>query len=236
MEGRQAGRTSPGHIEGRRTRGRIDRRSTPKRIDRWRTPERIDRRGMPARTNGCGARVRAGVHGARKRFGARFGLIAIALLPLIGGCATVAELMQVQPPRFEAVAGRPSELRLLGPSAERPLGGAAIRLWSRVENPNRFGLTLTTLQGDLTLEDARAATVDLPLGLPLAAGQDTIIPIEVAISFADLPGLADAAVRFATRQTIGYRLNGSFSVDAGAFGQPRFGPMTLLQGDLDVHR
>lgn len=152
------------------------------------------------------------------------------------GCATVAELVRVQPPGFSVEAGRDSELRLLGPSVERPLGGASVRIWSRVSNPNAFGLTLTTVEGDLHLEGSRAAAVSLPLGLPLRAQQDTVIPLEVTISFADVPGLADAAVRLLTERTVGYRLDGRFGVDAGPFGNPTFGPMSLLQGELDVQR
>jgi hypothetical protein len=161
---------------------------------------------------------------------------ALTAVFTLGACATVAGLMQVQAPNFTVAEGQVSELRLLGPGAGRPLGGVAIRIWSRVENPNAFGLTLTSLQGDLHLEDARAAAIDLPLGLPLRAGQDTVIPIEVAVSFADLPGLADAVMKFATQRTVGYRMDGRFAVDAGPLGRPNFGPMTLVRGDLDVRR
>lgn len=161
---------------------------------------------------------------------------AAALALALAACTTISQLVQLQAPRFQPAEGIRSELRLLGPSAQRPLGGAAVRIWSRVENPNPFGLTLTSLTGDLTLEDAHAATVELPLGLPLQAHQDTIVPIDIAISFADVPALADAAVRLLTGQTARYRLDGSFSVDAGALGTPTFGPTTLLRGELDVRR
>ncbi len=167
----------------------------------------------------------------------RIPVVALAAAAVgFAACATVAELVQVQPPRFAAAEGRASQLELLAPAPDRPLGGAVVRIWSRVENPNRFGLTLTSLEGDMLLEGTRAAAVDLPLGLPLPAGRDTVIPIDVALSFSDLPGLADAAVRFATRRAVDYRLDGSFAVDAGAFGRPRFGPTTLLSGTLDVRR
>lgn len=163
-----------------------------------------------------------------------FLLLAVTLL--LAGCATVAELIRVEPPRFQAAEGRRSELRLLGPSQQRPLGGAAIRVWARVQNPNAFGLTLSTVEGDLLLEGARAAAVDLPLGLPLRAHQDTVVPIDLAVSFADVPGLADAAVRLLTERTVEYRLDGRFGVDAGPLGRPTFGPTTLLRGELDVRR
>jgi len=161
-------------------------------------------------------------------------LLAVALL--LAGCATVSELIRVEPPRFQAAEGRRSELRLLGPSSTRPLGGAAVRIWARVQNPNTFGLTLTTVEGNLLLEGAHAAAVELPLGLPLRAQQDTVVPIDLTISFADVPGLADAAIRLLAERTVEYRLDGRFGVDAGPFGRPTFGPTTLLRGELDVRR
>lgn len=155
---------------------------------------------------------------------------------LFTACATVAELVRLQPPTFAVEPGRGSELRLLGPSPERPLGGAAVRIWSRVSNPNALGLTLTTVEGDLVLGGARAAGVDLPLGLPLRANQDTVIPLELTINFAEVPALADAALRFIAERKVDYRLDGRFGVDAGPLGRPTFGPTTLLQGELDVRR
>lgn len=157
-----------------------------------------------------------------------------AAVALVAACATIREF--IQPPRFEVAEGRQAELRLLGPSRERPLGGAGIRLWSRVENPNPFGLTIRTLTGDLFLEGTRAAEVNLPLGLPLQASQDTVVPIDLLISFSDLPGLTDVAARLLTRRTVAYRLDGTVGVDAGPFGTPAFGPMTLLQGEMVVRR
>ena len=164
--------------------------------------------------------------------GIRTAAIALAL----AACATVSQIVQLQPPRFQPAEGTRSELRLLGPPTQRPLGGAAVRIWSRVENPNPFGLTLTNVTGNLILEDAHAAAVELPLGLPLRANQDTVIPIDIAISFADVPSLADAAVRLLTGQSARYRLDGSFGVDAGPLGTPTFGPTTLLRGELEVRR
>lgn len=166
-------------------------------------------------------------------------IIACALLAgalLFTGCATVAELVRLQPLGFAVEPGRGSELRLLGSSTERPLGGAAIRIWSRVSNPNALGLTLTTVEGDLVLGGARAARVTLPLGLPLRANQDTVIPLDLTINFSEVPALADAAIRFLAERKVDYRLDGKFGVDAGPLGRPSFGPTTLLQGELDVRR
>jgi hypothetical protein len=144
----------------------------------------------------------------------------------LAGCAELNRLGAiVQPPRFEQVPDRPAEVRLIGTS------GAGVRLWARVSNPNPFGLTLGTLNGTLYLEDARAADADFPLGLPLGAGSEQIIPIEISIRFSDLPGLGGVARRLLARQAVGYRLDGTIGVDAGRLGQPVFGPMTLLRGE-----
>ncbi len=85
-------------------------------------------------------------------------------------CASLEGLRAlVQPPSFSQ-SDQPAEVRLVGPSAQRPLGGAAIRLWTEVRNPNPFDFTLGTLDGTLFLDGTRAAAAEFPLGLPLAAG------------------------------------------------------------------
>jgi hypothetical protein len=155
---------------------------------------------------------------------------------LAAGCATLGLETLIQPPRFTTVSNQQAELRVLGPSTSRPLGGAQVRLWARVENPNAFGVTLAALRGNLHLENSRAAEVNFPLGLPLLAGRDTIIPLDVNISFSDLPGLADAVQRIVTRNQVAYRLDGTVTLDAGAFGQPTFGPTTWLEGETRVVR
>ncbi|MBA3884511.1 MAG: LEA type 2 family protein, partial [Acidobacteria bacterium] len=136
----------------------------------------------------------------------------------------------VQPPTFAQADGQPAEIRLIGPRADLPLGGAGVRLWTRVTNPNPFGLTLGSLRGSLLLEGTHAANADFPLGLPMRPGEASTIPIDVSISFADLPGLAEIVRRAANRQPLAYRFDGTIGVDAGRFGQPVFGPMTLWSG------
>jgi hypothetical protein len=138
----------------------------------------------------------------------------------------------VQPPRFEQDDSQPAEIRLTGPTLGRPLGGAVVRIWARVSNPNAFGFTLGRLEGSLFLEGSRAAEANFPLGLPLTARQETVIPLDLSINFSDLPGLADVVRRAAAGDPIAYRLDGTIGVDAGRLGQPVFGPMTMLRGDL----
>jgi hypothetical protein len=142
-------------------------------------------------------------------------------------CATLEGLRAfIQPPRFEQDDGQRSEIRLNGTS------GAAVRIWTRVSNPNGFGLTLGTLSGTLHLEGARAATVDFPFGLPLQAHGEEVVPIDIAVNFRDLPGLGQAMSRAIARQPIEYELEGTIGVSAGSFGEQTLGPMTFLRGEL----
>jgi hypothetical protein len=149
------------------------------------------------------------------------------------GCATLEQLAAlVQAPRFEQAPDRDPEIRLVGPGSGMPIGGAAVRLWTKVTNPNAFSVRLGTISGTLFLEDARAADADFPLGLPLNGGGESIVPIDLSVSFASIPGLADSIRRAVNRQPLPYRLDGTVGVDAGRLGQPIFGPMTLLRGEI----
>ena len=158
------------------------------------------------------------------------------LAVMVSGCAGMGLETMLQAPSFSVDQAQQAQLRILPPSADRPVGGAAVRLYARVGNPNPVGLTLTRLVGNLRLEGRDAADVSFPLGLPLEAGGETVVPIEIAIDFNDLPGLADVASRAITGRGIGYALNGTVAVDAGLLGQPTFGPMQLLEGSLRVIR
>lgn len=164
----------------------------------------------------------------------RLGVAALAVAALLPGCATLQQALM--PPTFRVDSSQQAQLRLLPPGPGRPTGGAAVRLYARVGNPNPVGFTLGTLRGALQLEGRNAAQVDFPLGVPLSAGQETVVPLDISINFSDLPGLADVASRALTGRPVVYRLNGTVGVDAGLLGQPTFGPMTLLEGDLRVTR
>lgn len=166
-----------------------------------------------------------------KTFRRAAALMLVALLP---GCATLGAV--IQPPTFRVADDHPEELRLLGPAPGRPLGGATIRLYARVSNPNPLGITLSTVRGGLLLEGQQAARVDFPLGVPLQPGQEALVPLEISVSFSDIPGLANTLGRAVTGNAVRYQLDGTVGVDAGPLGQPSFGPMTLLAGDMRVTR
>ncbi len=160
-------------------------------------------------------------------------LTVVASTAALAGCATLGNLGSlVQPPQFEQAEDRPAEIRLAGPSLAQPIGGAAVRVWTNVRNPNAFGFTLSTLRTTLLLDDQRAATGEFPLGLPLGALQESVIPLDLTIDFGDLPGLAGVIRRAVAGQSISYQLDGTIGVDAGRLGQPTFGPMRLMTGEI----
>jgi hypothetical protein len=161
-------------------------------------------------------------------------LSAAAAFVALGACAALQAA--IQPPVFDMAPDRASQFRVLGPTGDRPLGGAQVRVWAQVRNPNNFGFTLTRLTGSFLLEGDHAAAVDLPLGLSLPAAGDTVFPLDLTISFADVPGLANQLMAALTGQRVNYAIDGVIGVDAGAFGQPSFGPSTWLRGNLQVVR
>ena len=164
-------------------------------------------------------------------------LVGLLLAAVTAGCATLGPLAQiVQPPRFRQADNQPAEIRLIAPSLRMPTGGAGVRIWLEVTNPNAFGFTLSTVNATLALQGTRAATGDFPLGLPLPAGQQSVVPLDLSISFADVPGLAGVARQIATGGTIDYQLDGTVGVNAGRLGTPTFGPMPLTRGELRVIR
>jgi len=166
---------------------------------------------------------------------ARIALAFLSTAILTNACAGLGNLQQIiRPPRFEQAAGKPAELRVVGPSARSPLGGAGVRIWLQVTNPNPFGFTLSTIDADLMLEGNHAATGNFPLGLPLTAGQETVVPLDLSISFADVPALSRTIGRLATGGTAAYQLDGTVGIEAERFGTPTFGPMTLTTGELQV--
>src|SRR4051795_10020511 len=115
-----------------------------------------------------------------KRALGRAALLA-GLLPLLSGCATLAQL-GIQAPQFTVDGSQQPQLRLVGPSFGHPQGGAALRLYARVRNPNPIGITLARLAGGLQLEGRSAAQVDFPLGVPLRAASESVVPLDITVN------------------------------------------------------
>src|ERR1043165_9502682 len=115
---------------------------------------------------------------------------AALLVAATVACASLGPLAQiVQPPHFRQADNQPAEIRLVAPSLRNPTGGAGVRVWLEVTNPNAVGFTLSTGSATLALQGTRAATGDFPVGLPLRAGQSSVVPLDLSINFADVPNL-----------------------------------------------
>jgi len=163
--------------------------------------------------------------------------IGVVLVAAAVGCTSLGPLAQiVQPPRFSQANNQPAEIRLIAPSLRNPTGGAGVRVWLEVTNPNAFGFTLSSVNATLALQGTRAAAGDFPLGLPLRAGQSSVVPLDLSINFADVPNLASSVRKLATGGGIDYQLDGTVGVEAGRLGTPTFGPMRLTSGELRVIR
>src|ERR1044072_8367293 len=80
----------------------------------------------------------------RRESGRRATVAALRLALGAAACASLGQLLGVQEPTFAVAAGRASTLRLGAPSITHPKGTAIMRVWTRVDNPNAFGLTLST--------------------------------------------------------------------------------------------
>ncbi len=153
---------------------------------------------------------------------------------MLGACAGLGLGSLIQAPRFQSVDERGSYLRLLSPSAQMPLGGVSLRMWTRVTNPNAFGVDLAGLTGELFLENSRAAELDLPMGLPLPASADTVVPVDVNVDLADLPQLARVLRDAVGGGSVRYRVEGTVGVSSSTLGYHEFGPATVLSGAAPV--
>ena len=122
------------------------------------------------------------------------------------GCATLGPLARIiSPPQFEQAPGEQAEVRLLPPGSAGRLGGASVRIWTHITNPNPFGIRLSTLDGDLYLEGVRAANASFPLGLTLNARGDSVVPLDLRIDFSEVSALSGALRRALAGEAIPFR-------------------------------
>jgi len=118
------------------------------------------------------------------------------------------------------------------PFANSSMDGFALRA---ADAPGELPLTGEVAAGAATLPTvAPGSVVRIMTGAPIPPGADTVIPLDVSIGFDDLPSLARIARAAIGGDRLDYRLDGTFAVEAGGYGRPRFGPWTLLEGEIRV--
>lgn len=153
-----------------------------------------------------------------------FGLAALVLV--LVGC--VPNL--VQTPKFEMrEAGL---LRLNPPGLAGVAPEAIIRVLLTARNPNPIDLGLTEMKFDLFLDGKKVAAGGTPGFNMKANGVPSNVPVDVTIPID--PSSLQSMFKIVTGARVEYRLEGTFAVDAGALGRPRFGPFVIAAGSYQA--
>lgn len=156
--------------------------------------------------------------------------LAAALLSALAlaACAPRQQVLQVPSYRVERVWLESLELPGPGRAPQARIG-----LSLQIDNPNPVPIRLSEARGQFYLSGVPAGQVSLPnLNLPAAgrAQQQALLTLPITLS-----NVAEFT-RLGRGEEVPYRLDGSFTVDAGVLGRPTFGPLTLFQGVARVNR
>ncbi|ADV67879.1 LEA type 2 family protein [Deinococcus maricopensis] len=146
------------------------------------------------------------------------------LAATLSACVPGQPLLQV--PTFQVDGARLTSITL--PGGGRP-ATATLTIALRVQNPNPLPLRVANIGGAVTLDGEDVGHVDFPnIALPARGEARQQAVVTLPITFAN----AGVFLRVARGQQVAYRVDGTFTVDAGPLGRPTFGPYTLVQGVL----
>lgn len=148
--------------------------------------------------------------------------LALAVLGL-AACSPVGTVIRT--PQFELLE---VGLERFDPPGLGTPARAVVRLRLQGRNPNPFGGRIEEVAFDLMLDGRQAATAGTP-GFDLPGG-GTPAPIVVDVIVPVTPQNLEALLRIARGEAVSYRLDGSFRLDLGSLGKPRFGPYAFAQG------
>lgn len=112
-------------------------------------------------------------------------------------------------------------------------GSAVFRLVLVAENPNPFALRLAALDGDLYLQDVRAAQAQFRGGLELPANGSSRLILDARVPLTAAPALLESLANVLGAGTVRYRVDAGVSVDVLGSTQ-RFPRFTLVEGQLDT--
>lgn len=149
--------------------------------------------------------------------------LLLAALPalVLSACAPRQTVLQV--PEFVI-----EDVRLTAFNVAIP-ASATLTLRLRVYNPNPYPLRLARADGRFVLDGRDVGALALPnVDLPARAETSQNARLDLPVSLENL-GLF---LRVARGEAVSYRVDGTFTVDAGLLGRPTFGPYTLSQGVL----
>ncbi|AWN23444.1 Water stress and hypersensitive response domain-containing protein [Deinococcus irradiatisoli] len=146
-------------------------------------------------------------------------LLPGALLSLSGCAPALKQVLKV--PTFSVQQTRLTGLTLGSPATAR------VSLKLRIDNPNPVAARLANISGQFYLNGADVGNVNLPnVNLPArgSAVQEALLELPVSLQ------TAAVWLQVARGREMPYRVDGTFTADFGALGQPSFGPYTLAQG------
>lgn len=151
-------------------------------------------------------------------------LLACAIAFVLAACAPRQAALQV--PTYQVEGIRFARLDLVGQSLSPQ---AVLNINLSVHNPNAIGLRMANIGGRLYLDGQDVGGVDLPdVDLPANGDARQLAIVTVPINLNNLAEFSKVALGSA----VALRVDGRFTVNAGVFGRPTFGPFTLFQGEI----
>ncbi|HZJ10426.1 MAG TPA: LEA type 2 family protein [Trueperaceae bacterium] len=154
---------------------------------------------------------------------------ALAVLLLLAACAPGARMLAA--PTFTVDAANSGFVRVDPPGIGD--GTASFRVALRVENPNPFAIKLAALDGDLFLQNARAAALSFRGGIDVPAGGNAPLLLDVKVPLGAAPTLLETISGLVGGTGVSYRLEASVGVELLGTVQ-RFPRFTLAEGAVDT--
>lgn len=158
----------------------------------------------------------------------RVSLLALLIVALVlSACAPGARMLSA--PTFTLDAARSGFVRVDPPGIGD--GTASFRIALRAENPNAFSIKLASLDGDLFLQNSRAAALSFRGGIDLPAGGGAPLLLDVKVPLGAAPALLDTIASLVGGGDVSYRLESAVGVELLGTVQ-RFPRFTLAEGTV----
>lgn len=156
-------------------------------------------------------------------------LLAVCAALVLSACAPGARMLSA--PTFRLDPTGSGFVRIDPPGVGD--GSALFRLAIVAENPNPYVLKLAALDGDLFLQDVRAAATQFRGGLELPANGTARLIIDSRVPLAAAPALLESLANVLGGGSVRYRVDAAVAVDVLGTTQ-RFPRFTVVQGELDT--
>ncbi len=149
--------------------------------------------------------------------------LLLTLLPVLSSCALFGNA--VRTPTFEMKEA--GFERFDPPGLETP-PTAVLKLFLEGRNPNPAGGTIQDMNFDVLLDGQKVVTGSTPEFTLQANNAPKLIAVTVTVPITT--ATLSSLFRIARGDPVSYRMEGSFKVNLGALGSPKFGPFIFAQG------